>query len=231
MIKAIAIDDEPISLKVIENFCREIDFITLDKTFEDPKAGLKYLNKFPVDLLFLDIDMPLINGIELYKSLKQDTMVIFITTREDCAIEGFNLMAADYLLKPFTFERFKQAVKRANDFFNLNTQSTQPEDNKYLFLRADLSLVKVDIAKIIYIEALDDYLKIYIEDQKTLVVRMTMKVILEKLPANQFVRTHRSFIVPVNRILELRSKSVLLDKLEVPVSNNFMKEVVAVFRK
>src|SRR5882672_11836381 len=112
MIKAVAIDDEPIAIKVIENFCKSIDYIHLEKSFNNPKEGLKHLNKFPADLLFLDIDMPHINGIDLYKQLKQDTMVIFITSRADYAVEGFNLMAVDYLLKPFTYDRFLQAAKR-----------------------------------------------------------------------------------------------------------------------
>src|SRR5581483_1343186 len=106
MIKAVAIDDEQIAIKVIENFCSNLDSIELDKTFSNPKEGMKYLNKFPADLLFLDIDMPYINGIDLYKQLKQDTMVIFTTARADYAVEGFNLSAVDYLVKPFSFERF-----------------------------------------------------------------------------------------------------------------------------
>jgi len=228
--KAVAIDDDPFSLKVIENFCRDVGFVKLEKTFEDPKAGLKYMNKFPVDLLFLDIDMPNLNGIDLYKKLKQSTLVIFTTARKDCAVEGFNLMAVDYLVKPFSFERFQQAARRASEFFNMHMQSGA-EGGKYLFVRVDFSLMKIEISKIIYIEALDDYLKIHIEDHKTLVVRMTMKAMLEKLPANQFVRTHRSFIVPANRIQELRAKSVLIDKIDVPVSNNFMKYVMDIFRR
>src|ERR1043165_3793749 len=116
MIKTVAIDDEPIALKVIENYCKDLEYVQLDKIFTNPKDGLKHLNKFPTDLLLLDIDMPHMNGIELYKHLKQDTMVIFITSRADYAVEGFNLMAVDYLVKPFTFDRFKQALKRANDF-------------------------------------------------------------------------------------------------------------------
>lgn len=231
MIKAVAIDDESIALKVIENFCKDIDFITLEKTFSEAKDGLKYLNKFPVDLLFLDIDMPHMNGIDLYKQLKQDTMVIFITARADYAVEGFNLMAVDYLLKPFSYDRFLQAVKRANDLLNLNTQSGKTDDSRYLFIRADFSLVKVAIEDIIYIEALDDYLKIYIQDQKTLVARMTMKNILEKLPANKFIRVHRSFIVAVDRIQALRSKTVLVDRIEIPLGGSYTEEVNRVFHK
>jgi DNA-binding LytR/AlgR family response regulator len=231
MIKAVAIDDEPIALKVIENFCSGIDHIHLEKTFDQSKDGLKYLNKFPTDLVFLDIDMPLLNGIDLYKQLKQDIMVVFITSRADYAVEGFNLMAVDYLVKPFTFERFQQAVKRANDLLNFQTNKASNDDSKYLYIRADFSLVKITIADIIYIEALDDYLKIYIQDQKTLVARMTMKGILEKLPANKFMRVHRSFIVAVDRIQSVRAKSVMVDRIEVPVGGNFVEEVNNRFKK
>lgn len=231
MIKAVAIDDEPIALKVIENFCKDVDFISLEKTFSDAKEGLKYLNKFPVDLLFLDIDMPYMNGIELYKQLKQDTMVIFITARADYAVEGFNLMAVDYLLKPFSFERFLQAAKRANDLLSFNTQSEKAGDSKFIFIRADFSLIKIAVADIIYIEALDDYLKIYIQDQKTLVARMTMKTILEKLPANKFVRVHRSFIVAIDRIQALRAKTILVDRIEIPLGGSYLEEVNRIFQK
>lgn len=231
MIKAVAIDDESIALKVIENFCKDIDFITLEKSFDDAKEGLKYLNKFPVDLLFLDIDMPHMNGIDLYKQLKQDTMVIFITARADYAVEGFNLMAVDYLLKPFSFDRFLQATKRASELLNFHTQSDKGDDSRYLFIRADFSLVKIAVADIIYIEALDDYLKIYIQDQKTLVARMTMKNILEKLPASRFIRVHRSFIVAVDRIQALRAKNVLVDRIEIPLGGSYIEEVNKVFHR
>jgi DNA-binding LytR/AlgR family response regulator len=224
MIKAVAIDDEPIALKVIENFCSEMPFLELQKTFPEAREGLRYLNKFPVDLIFLDIDMPHLNGIDLYKQLKQDTMVIFITSRSDYAVEGFTLKAVDYLLKPFTFDRFKQAVDRANEFLNFNLQSSSDNSN-FLYIRADFSLVKVDTNEIVYIEALDDYLKIYIKDQKTLVARMTMKTILEKLPPSKFLRVHRSFIVPIDRVQSLRSKSLMIDKAEIPIGGNYIEEI------
>ncbi|MES2678820.1 MAG: LytTR family DNA-binding domain-containing protein [Bacteroidota bacterium] len=231
MIKVVAIDDEPIALKVIENFCNNIDFIALDKTFRDPKEGLKHLNKFPVDLLLLDIDMPFMNGIDLYKQLKQDTLVIFITSRTDYAVEGFNLMAVDYLVKPFTFDRFNQALKRANDFLNVSKQGTKDDDSQHLFIRADFSLIKITIDEILYIEALDDYLKIHIKDKKTLVARMTMKGILEKLPNDQFIRVHRSFIVAANRIQALRSKNILVENVEIPLGGNYAENVSKVFGK
>ncbi len=217
MIKAIAIDDEPIALKVIENFCHEIETITLEKTFGNAEEGLKYLKKFPTDVIFLDIEMPNLNGIDLYKQIKQNTLVIFITSRPDYAVEGFNLNALDYLLKPFTFERFKQATDKARDYFaSNNNQKTQ-----HIFVRADYSLQKIMLDDITCIEALDDYLKIYVNQQKTIVARMTMKAMLEKLPKTEFLRVHRSFIVPIKKVESLRNKTLQLGDKKIPVGNSY----------
>lgn len=225
MIKAIAIDDEPIALKVIENFCHEIETITLEKTFGNAEEGLKYLKKFPTDIIFLDIEMPNLNGIDLYKQIKQNTLVIFITSRPDYAVEGFNLNALDYLLKPFTFERFKQATDKARDYFaSDNNQKTQ-----HIFVRADYSLQKIMLDDITCIEALDDYLKIYINQQKTIVARMTMKAMLEKLPKTDFLRVHRSFIVPIKKVESLRNKTLQLGDKRIPVGNSYEEEVLKHF--
>lgn len=222
MIKAIAIDDEPIALKVIENFCREIETITVEKTFSNAEDGLKYLKKFPADLIFLDIDMPNLNGIDLYKQVKQNTLVIFITSRADYAVEGFNLNALDYLLKPFTFERFKQAADKAKDYFAITNNQKAIQ---HIFVRADYSLQKITLDDILYIEALDDYLKIFLHQQKTIVARMTMKAMLEKLPATDFIRVHRSFIVPIKKVESLRNKTFQIGEKKIPVGNSY-EEVV-----
>lgn len=221
MIKAIAIDDEPPALDVIENFCNRTEFIQLQKTFTKPTESLKYMRKFPVDLLFLDIQMPSLSGLELYKAIQQDTKVIFTTAHSEYAVEGFNLQAVDFLLKPYTFERFMQAVNRAKE------QMTAPHaveaSPAHIFVRADYSLIKIPVADIIYIEGLDDYLKIHIQNAKTIVTRMTMKSILGKLPANEFVRVHRSFIIPLNRIENVKSKSITLAGREIPIGNSYLE--------
>lgn len=226
MIRAIAIDDEPIALKVIENFCNEIETITLEKTFGNAEEGLKYLKKFPTDIIFLDIEMPNLNGIDLYKQIKQNTLVIFITSRPDYAVEGFNLNALDYLLKPFTFERFKQATDKARDYFVSNTN----QKTEHIFVRADYSLQKIMLNDILHIEALDDYLKIYLNQQKTIVARMTMKAMLEKLPKTEFVRVHRSFIVPIKKVESLRNKTLQLGDKKIPVGNSYEEEVMKYFK-
>ena len=229
MINAIAIDDEPLALKVIENFCEKVDFITLQKSFNKPSEALKYLNKFPVDLLFLDINMPSVNGIEFYREMKQNTMVIFTTAYTEYAVEGFNLNAVDYILKPFTIERFMLAVNKANDFLNYQTQ--KENTSQFLFIRADYSLLKINMAHIVYIEGLDDYLKIHLENQKTVVTRLTMKALLEKLPAKQFIRVHRSFIVPLERIESVRNKNILIAGKEIPIGNSYEETFFKQFKE
>lgn len=218
MIKALAIDDEPLALSVIENFCAQIDYIDLQKTFTKPNEALKHLKKFPVDLLFLDIHMPSLSGLDFYKNIEQNTMVIFCTAHGQYAVEGFNLNALDYLLKPFTFERFTQAAEKARDYFD---QKSNQKMSDYIFVRADYSLQKINLADILYIEALDDYLKIYIDKQKTIVARMTMKLMQEKLPSTDFIRVHRSFIIPINKVESFKNKTLqILDK-KIPVGNSY----------
>jgi DNA-binding LytR/AlgR family response regulator len=227
MIKALAIDDEPLALSVIEAFCSQLDYIDLQKTFTKPNEALKHLKKYPVDLLFLDIHMPALTGIDFYKNIEQNTLVIFCTAHGQYAVEGFNLNALDYLLKPFTLDRFKQATEKARDYFS---QLGSQKSIEHLFVRADYSLQKISIHDILYIEALDDYLKIYLYQQKTIVARMTMKSMLEKLPAADFMRVHRSFIVPVKRVESLRNKALQVADKKIPVGNSYEEEVLKHFK-
>ncbi|MDI1254693.1 MAG: LytTR family DNA-binding domain-containing protein [Flavobacterium sp.] len=221
MIKAIALDDEPPALAILENFCRKTDYIDLQKTFTKSEEALKYLRKYPVDVLFLDINMPSISGIDFHKKLPHKIMVIFTTAYSEYAVQGFNLSATDYLLKPFSFDRFSLAVEKVRAQYEIQNQKAEQQ---FLFIRADYSLLKIPIADIIFIEGLDDYLKIHIENQKTVVARMTMKSILEKLPVADFSRVHRSFIVSIKRIEKIRSKVIHIGGEEIPISASYEKE-------
>lgn len=223
MIKAIAIDDEPPALKVITNFCAKTEFVDLVKTFTDTTAAFNYLKNFPVDLIFLDIKMPAISGIDFYKSISQSTMVVFTTAYSDYAVEGFNLNATDYLLKPFTYDRFLQAATKAKDYAEYIKGTSAPVENRVLMVRADYSLHQINFADIIYIESLDDYLRIHIEGKKNVVVRMTMKTMMEKLPAPEFIRVHRSFIIPFARINKVRGKQIYIGETEIPLSQNYQQ--------
>jgi DNA-binding LytR/AlgR family response regulator len=223
MINAIAIDDEPLALKIINSHCEKTDFINLQKTFTHPTEALKYLRKYPVDLIFIDIQMPAMNGITLVKAIPQNTMIIFTTAFSEYAVVSYELNAIDYLLKPINFNRFTQAVNKANEYYNyINKQNLSEE--KYIFIRADYSLVKIPLTDILYIEGLADYLKIFVKDRKTIVARMTMTDMLDKLPSEDFIRVHRSFILPLERIVSVRSNSITLPEREIPVGKTYIKD-------
>ncbi|RZK10259.1 MAG: response regulator transcription factor [Flavobacterium sp.] len=226
MIRAIVLDDEPLAVKIIENFCSRVDYIQLEKSFTQTSEAHKYLRKQPVDLIFLDIQMPTQNGLSFYKEIEQNTMVIFTTAYSEYAIEGFNVSATDYLLKPFSFDRFLTAVEKAKSQYEVKNQVQNTEQN-YLFIRADYSLNKILISDILFIEGLDDYLKIYIENQKTIVARMTMKSILEKLPVAEFARVHRSYIVAISKINRIRNKVIFIKEEEIPLSSTYEEDFLS----
>lgn len=230
MITAIAVDDEPLALTIVEAFCHKVDFIELQKTFTETAEALKYLRKYPVDLLFLDINMPAMSGIDFYKSVTQNTMVIFTTAYGEYAVEGFNLNAVDYLLKPFEFERFKRAAEKARDYHAFLNNKDAGAD-QYLFIRADYSLVKIAVADILFIEGLDNYLKIHIEGKKPLIARMSMKTMEEKLSAKEFIRVHRSYIVPFAKIDSVRNKVISIGNEEIPIGTNYVEKVEALLKK
>lgn len=229
MIKAIAIDDEPLALDIIDNFCTRSAKVNLQKTFTSPHEGLKYLNKYPVNLMFLDIQMPGITGLELVKNLKQDVMVIFTTAFDNYAVDGFNLNAIDYLLKPFSYDRFMQAIDKALHF---NLQINNVANNEQsIFIRADYSLIKVEFDRIKYIEGLDDYIKIHLDDAKPIVARYTMKFFLENLPGSLFMRVHRSYIVPVKKINAYKNKTLKISDVQIPVGPSYEAMVAGLFNK
>lgn len=227
MIRAIALDDEPPALRVISRFCEQIDFVDLQQTFSRTDQALAYLEQHPMDLLFLDINMPSMSGIDFYRAIgpskDQPLMVIFTTAHAEYAVEGFNLNAIDYLLKPFTFERFLQAASRASDYYQF-LNAPGPTKPTYVYIRADYRLYKIDLSDIVFIEGLDDYLKIHLQISKPVVARMTMKAILEKLAETgdeRFIRVHRSYIVPIDRIEAVRNRIILMAGQEIPVGASY----------
>lgn len=228
MIKAIAIDDEPLPLEILEGYCKEASFIQLEKVFTKTSEAKSYLQKFPVDLLFLDIQMPSISGIDFYKGLEQNTMVIFTTAHSQYALDGFNLSAVDYLLKPYSLERFMIAVNKAKDYHHfLHNRVTQK--TSHIFIRSEYNLLKIALDDVLYIEGLADYLKIHLPGVKPVITRMTMKSILEKLPAD-FIRVHRSFIVPMSRVEGVRNKTITLAGVQIPIGSSYQEDFDKAFK-
>jgi DNA-binding LytR/AlgR family response regulator len=223
MINAIAIDDEPLALTVIQSLCDKSGIINLQKTFTQPNEALKYLQKTSADLIFCDMQMPAMTGISLVKSLEQNTMVIFTTAFSEYAAVSYELNAIDYLLKPINQKRFTQAITKAQDYFAYISKKDKNAD-KSIFVRADFSLVRIPLDDILYIEGLADYLKIYIRDRKTIIARMTMKDMMEKLPSADFIRVHRSYILPFRRIEAVRGTTIIIGEMEFPIGRTYTSE-------
>ena len=218
MIHCIAIDDEPLALQLINEYCSKISFLKLEKTFTNTDEARTWLQQNKVDLLFLDIQMPDINGMQFYKSLAEKPPVIFTTAYKDFAAEGFNVDAVDYLLKPFEYDRFLKACYKANEY--LEFLSSQELQLNSIFVKVNYEIMKINLKDIELIEALDDYINIYIKPTPVLTL-MTLKSIQEKLPSRDFVRVHRSFIVPINRIEKFSKTKLWTAGKEIPIGSSY----------
>jgi len=230
MINAIALDDEPLALEIIKNFCGRVEYLNLLKTFTRADMALEYLDENPVDLLFLDINMPKISGLDFYKKVSPDVMAIFTTGYSEYAIEGFNLNAVDFLLKPFEFPRFKKAVEKAKEYHDF-LHHKNPGAQQYLFVKVDYSITKIPLSEINYIEGQDNYLKIHMNNGKYLLVRLSMKAIQQQLPEHDFIRVHRSYIVPFKKVSSVRNKTAYVSNAEIPISSQYIDDVLKRFNE
>jgi DNA-binding LytR/AlgR family response regulator len=218
MINCIAIDDEPLALHLIREYASKINFLNLQQTFTDTDEATAWLQENEVDLLFLDIQMPDINGIQFYKSLAKKPQVIFTTAYSEYAVEGFNVDAIDYLLKPFEYDRFLKSVYKAKEY--LEFLSNQELQMASIFIKVDYQLMKINLKEIELIEGLDDYIRIYVKPKPVLAL-MTLKSIQEKLPSHEFVRVHRSYIVPVSKIESFGRNKVKINGREIPIGSSY----------
>jgi DNA-binding LytR/AlgR family response regulator len=221
MIKCIAIDDEPPALELIKEYVSRFPTLQLLQTFDDAISGNEFLKNEQVDLLFIDINMPDITGLDLVRSLKERPMVIFTTAHKKFAIDGFELDAIDYLLKPVSFERFEKAVNKAIEYFDYRKKPVEVLPDS-LFVYSEYRMIKILLADIEYIESLEDYIKIHIRDNKPVMTLMTMKKVIEKLSPEKFRRIHRSYIVSVNSVKSiLNRKAKLISGAELPISDSY----------
>ncbi len=216
MINCIAIDDSPLALELIEDYIHKINYLHLVKSCTNALEAIESLRKGNVDLLFLDIHMPDISGIDLLRSLKVKPKIIFTTAYPNYALEGFNQNASDYLLKPFSLERFKVAVEKVDRQLKLEGRKSIEKD--HIFIKSGYESLKIEIKDILYIEALKDYIQIFTAEQKILSL-MSMKDILEMLPAEKFKRVHRSFIISADKISRVAPRKVYIGTKEVPLGD------------
>ncbi|MEI6696100.1 MAG: LytTR family DNA-binding domain-containing protein [Bacteroidota bacterium] len=229
MISCIAIDDEPLALEIISSYVSKVSFLDLKGCFTDPFKAAEIIKNEKIDLLFLDIEMPDLSGMQFLKSLKQQPMVIFVTAYHKYAVEGFNMDAVDYLLKPIEFDRFFKAVNKAFDYHQF-VNNQQPSEENYIFVKSDYQIKKINIDEISHIEGLDDYIKIYSGESFVLSL-MTLKSIVSKLPPKKFIRVHRSFIVSIQHIDSIQRMRIHIKKHIIPVSESYSTEFFKIIEK
>ncbi len=224
MIKCIAIDDEPLALKQIAQYIQNTPFLSLDAQFESALQAISFLQQNKIDLMFVDINMPDLSGMEFVKSLKNPPAVIFTTAYSEYAVEGFKVDAIDYLLKPIGYTDFLRAAEKANTRIqSLNDRITDVESNeKFLLIKSEYKIIRINLADIKYIEGMREYLRIHIENQPPVMTLMSMKKMEEYLPVKKFMRVHRSFIVNLNKITTIERNRIVFDKdVYIPVSEQY----------
>ncbi|QNF32108.1 response regulator transcription factor [Adhaeribacter swui] len=222
LVRCVAVDDEPLALDVISAYVAKIPALTLVQTFDDAIAASEFLRTTAIDILFVDINMPDITGIDLVRSLEKKPLVIFTTAYKNFAYEGFQLEAIDYLLKPIAFDLFLKAVNKALDFMEYKNQAKANLEES-LYVSSEYRLIKINLRDIEYIESLEDYIKIHVTNAKPILTLLSMKKVLEKLPSTQFKRIHRSFIVPLAKVTAIQSrKAQLTSGKELPISDSYI---------
>lgn len=233
MIKCIIVDDEPLAIDVLKSYCENAGGIEILDCFTNAIKALEFINSHQIDLVLTDIEMPQINGVEFIKALEQRPLFIFTTAYPDFALEGFELNAIDYLVKPIPFPRFLKAINRVkqackttnqenNELLNFTPLSGEKTSERpYMFLKSDYGNTKVNTHEIIYIQGLKDYLKIHINDHKPVLTLMNFKEMESRLPDSYFFRIHRSFIVNINYIKTVQKNKVVIGEQRLPIGASF----------
>lgn len=236
MIRCLAVDDEPLALELLEDNISKVPFLQLIAACDSVTDAMKVMEKEKIDLIFLDIQMPGLTGLQFIESMTEKPMIILITAYKQYALESYNLDVTDYLVKPVSLDRFIKACNKAKQLFELKSTQNNPNASSgnlgYIFVNADYSLVKITLADIIYIEGLKDYIKIHLKSaQHPVVTRMPIKTIEEQLPSSQFIRIHKSYIVSLSYITAIRKSSVFVDSLELPLSDTYRDAISTITGK
>jgi len=221
----IVVDDEPLARDLMEDNIRKVPFLNLVAKCANGFEAIETLQKEKVDLIFLDIQMPGITGIQFLQSVQKSAMVIFITAYEKYALNGFDLDVVDYLLKPVAFDRFLKAVNKANDLYSLRHKGEHTLNTDFIFVHADYNLVKINLQEITHIEGLKDYVKIHLTTStRAVITRMSMKSLEEVLPQQRFLRVHKSFILSLDKIVSVRKGRIKVGNAEVPLSDSYSEK-------
>lgn len=232
MIRCLAIDDEPLALAQLTNYIEKVPFFKLTKACSNAMEALEWLTTESVDLIYVDINMPDISGLDFVKSLRHKPLVIFTTAYAEYAIEGFRVEAFDYLLKPIGFSDFLRSANRAaqqmalaeakNNPTNEGGKPTETNQEGYLFVKADYKMLRIDINKILYVESQSEYVRIYLDNDKPIMTLLSMKALEERLPSDRFMRVHRSYLVNSAKITAVANNRIIIGReTYIPIGNQY----------
>lgn len=230
MINCVIVDDEPLAREGLANYVREVDFLNLAGICENPLELLPLIDQNTVDLVFLDIQMPKMNGIEFLKIMQKPPMVVITTAYPSYALEGFQLNVLDYLLKPITFERFFKAASKARDYHRLLTRPKGEQngvtlDEDYFFIKCGNKYEKIPFADILYVEGMQNYVNIYTAKGKFMTI-LSLKSLEENLNPQTFIRVHKSFIVSISKIESIDGNEIFIQTHRIPISRNYRQQVI-----
>lgn len=229
MMHCLAIDDEKLVLELLADNIQQVPFLQLVKSCRNVMEAAGVMQKEQIDLIFMDIQMPGMDGLSFLRSLPHPPMTILVTAYDQYALEGYDLNVIDYLMKPVSFERFLQACNKANERYQLQQRSeltNKESEVDHFFVNVEYTLVKVVVADILYIEGLKDYIKIYVfSNTRPVITRMSLKSMEEKLPKDKFIRIHKSYIVSVDKITTIKRDLVYIGAIELPLSASFKPDI------
>lgn len=232
-VKCIIVDDEPLAIEVLESYVNKVEELQLVGTFRNAISAFTFLQQQQVDLIFLDIQMPKLSGIDFLKTLRHPPKVIFTTAFRDYALEGFELEIVDYLLKPIPFERFLKAVAKVFQQPSgqaVSSPKQEPATENYVYFKVDKKMIKTKMADVLYIESIKDYVKVK-TPEKEIVTQQKISYLEESLPREQFLRIHRSFIVNLEKIDAYSATDVEIGKHSIPIGRNYKNDVMKILAK
>ncbi len=231
------VDDEPLAVSLLESYVNKVPFLKLTGKFSNALSAMQNIATEKVDVLFLDIQMPEVNGMDFAHTISNNTRVIFTTAFSEYAVEGYRVNALDYLLKPFSFEEFVAAAKKAYSWFEIVQQKSIPDiektrENVGIFVKSEYKYLHILYDDVLYIEGLKDYVKIYTQDSlKPILSLMSLKQLEEDLPFGNFVRVHRSYIINVDKISSINKNRIIIDKKQIPIGETYKKQFMNLIDK
>lgn len=228
-IKCVIIDDEPLAIRVIESHLSKINTFTVVATFTNPLEAMEILQTGDIDVVFLDINMPLINGLDYVKTLQNPPLIVMTTAYREYAVESYELDVLDYLVKPIPFTRFMKTVNKINNALSANSNNLE-EDNAHIFIKIDKKLVKIYLDEVLYVESLKDYIKITTTTD-TYLVHQTLTSFTDALPQENFIRIHRSYTISIQKVNAIIGNMVEINGLQIPIGRNYVQEVKDIILK